>query len=119
MNQLRMSQLRTRKSSTSPGGTETIVWNSYSYQVPEMVGTNASTNEKHKFYNSIVQAISGGGGDCATKVGALCARFVQMVTPVKNQLESGLSKLFNFRGQTIDTSDQAVFTSKDSGLHDE
>ena len=70
-----------------------------------MVGTNASTNENHKFYNSSVQAISRGGGDCATKVGALCDRFVDMGSPVKNQVENGLSKLFDFRGQTIDTSD--------------
>ena len=78
MNQLRMSQGRTGKSSASPGGTETIVRNRYSYQVPSMVGTNASKNEKHKFYNSTVQAISRGGGYFATKVGALCANFVDM-----------------------------------------
>ena len=34
--------------------------------------------KKHKFYNSKVQAISIRGGDCATKVGALCAYFVDM-----------------------------------------
>ena len=38
---------------------------------------------------------------------------------MKNQVENGLSKLFNFRVQTIDMSDQDVFTLKDSGLHDE
>ena len=51
-----------------------------------MVETNTSTNEKHKFYNSTVQAISIGVGDCATNVGALCARFVDMGAPVKNQV---------------------------------
>ena len=55
-----------------------------------MVGTNASTNEKHKFYNSTVQAISIGGGECYTKFGALCARFVYMVAPVKSRWEMGL-----------------------------
>ena len=39
------------------GGTETIVRNICSYQVPEMVRTNASTNGKNKFYNSTVQEI--------------------------------------------------------------
>ena len=34
-------------------------------------------------------------------------------------MENGLSKLFNFRGQTIDVSDQDVFILKDSVLHDE
>ena len=38
---------------------------------------------------------------------------------MKTQVENGLSKLSNFLGQTIDMSDQAVFTLKDSGLHDE
>ena len=83
MNQLRMIQGRNGKSSASPGGTETIVWNICSYQVPDMVGTNASTNENHKFYNSTVQAISIGGGDCSTKVGSLCACYFDMGTPVK------------------------------------
>ena len=84
-----------------------------------MVGTHDSTNEKHKFYNSTVQDISRGGGDCATKFGSLCARFVDMEYPVNNQVGNGLSKLFYFRGQTIDVSDQAIFILKDSGLHDE
>ena len=82
-----------------------------------MVGTNASTKKKHKFYNSTVQAISIGGGDCATKVGAMCACFVDMGALVKTEVENGLSKLFGLRVQTIDTSDQAFFTLKDSGLH--
>ena len=42
-----------------------------------------------------------------------------MGAPVKTQVENGLRKLFNLRGQTIDVSDQAVFILKDSGLHDE
>ena len=86
MNQLRISQGRTRKISSSPGGSKTIVWNKCSYQVPAMVGTNDSTNEKHKFYNSTVQAISIGGGDCATKVESICACFVDMGAPVKTQV---------------------------------
>ena len=57
MNQLRMSLGRIRKSSASLGGTEKIVWRRWSYQVPSMVGTDASTNENHKLYNSTVQAI--------------------------------------------------------------
>ena len=84
-----------------------------------MDGTNASKNENHKFYNSTVQAISTGGGDCATKVGSLCDHFVDMVAPVKIQVENGLNKLFYLRGQTIDVSYQAVFILKDSGLRDE
>ena len=68
MNQLRMSIGRIGKISASPGETETIVWDRRSYQVSSTVGTNASTNEKHKFYNSTVQAISRGGGYCATKI---------------------------------------------------
>ena len=86
MNQLGVSRRRKEESSASPGGTETIVWNRCSYQVPVVVGTNASTNEKHKFYNSTVQAISRGGGDCDTKVGALCVFFVDMGAPVKTQV---------------------------------
>ena len=38
---------------------------------------------------------------------------------VKTQVKNGLSKLFDFRGQTIDFSDQSVFILKDPGLHDE
>ena len=91
------------------GGTESISWNRYSYRVPDMLGTNVSTNKKHKFYNSTVQAISRGGGDCATKVGALCTHFVEMEVREKTQVEIGSSKLFNSQGQTIDTSDQSIF----------
>ena len=86
MNQLSMSRGRTGERSASPGGTETIVWNRCSYQVPDMVVTNASTNEKHKFYNSIVHSISRVGGYCATKVVALCARVIEMGSPVKTQV---------------------------------
>ena len=84
-----------------------------------MIETNDSTNEKHKFYNSKVQSISRGGGDCVTKVGALCARFVVMGAPVRTKVENGTGKLFDLQGQTIDVSDQAVFILKDLGLHDE
>ena len=38
---------------------------------------------------------------------------------MKTHVENGLIKLFNLRGQTIDMSDQAVFTLKFSGLPDE
>ena len=86
MNQLRMSRGRIEKIYASPGGTETIVWSIRSYQVPYMVGTNASTNKNHKFYKSTVPAISRGGGFCATKVGSLCARFVYMGSLDKTQV---------------------------------
>ena len=108
-----MSRGRTGKISASLGGTETIVWNIYLYQVPDTVGTNSSTNENHKFYNSTVLAISRGEGYFSSKVGDLCAHFVDMGYPVKNQVENGLSKLFDFRGKTMDRSDQAVFALKD------
>ena len=42
-----------------------------------------------------------------------------MGAPVKIQVENGLCKLFDLRGQTIDVSDQAVFILKDSGIHEE
>ena len=38
---------------------------------------------------------------------------------MKTQVENGLSKLFGFQGLTIDVSDQAVFTLKCPGLHEE
>ena len=83
-----------------------------------MVGTNSSTNKKHNLYNSTVQAISIGGLDCTTKVGALCDHFAYMGAPFKTQVENGLNDIFNFWFQTIDVSDQAVFTLNDVGLHD-
>ena len=81
-----------------------------------MVGTNDYTNENNKFYNSTVQAISRGGVDCATKVGALCAHFIDIGAPVKTRVENGISKIFNFRSQNIDMSDQAVFILKYLGF---
>ena len=75
MNQLRMIKVRNVKISASSGGTETVIRNRCSYQVPAVVGTNASTNENHKFYNSEVLAISRGGGKCTTKFGYLCECF--------------------------------------------
>ena len=83
-----------------------------------MFGTNASTNEKHKLYTSTVQAISRGPGDCAKKVGSLCASFVHMGDSVKNQVKNGLSNIFDIWVQTIDMSYQDVFILKDLGLHD-
>ena len=71
-----MSRGRTGKSSASSAGTEKILYNRCSYQVEVMVGTNASTNKYHNFYNSTVLAISRVRVDCATKVGDLVARFV-------------------------------------------
>ena len=53
---------------------------------------------KNNFYNSTVQAISRGGGDCATKVGALCALFVDMGSPVKTQVEKWTEKDLWFTG---------------------
>ena len=75
-----------------------------------MVGTNASTNENNNLYKSAVQAISRGGKDRATNVGALCACFDYTGYPVKTQVENGLSRIFDFRGQTIDVSDQAILS---------
>ena len=42
-----------------------------------------------------------------------------MVAAVKTNVEHLLSKLFDFRGQTIDVSYQAIFTLKYSGIYDE
>ena len=39
--------------------------------------------------------------------------FDDMGAPVKNQVKNGLNNIFNFRGQTIDMSDQAIFNLKD------
>ena len=75
------------KISASTGGTETIVWNRCSYQVPAMVWTNAYKNENHKLYNSTVQSISRGVGYCAKFVGVMCVHFVDMGAPVKTQVK--------------------------------
>ena len=42
-----------------------------------------------------------------------------MGAPVKTQVENGLCKIFDLRGQTIDVSDQAVFILKELGIRDE
>ena len=48
----------------------------------------------------------------------MCARFIDMGATIKIQVENWLIKLFDFRGQTIDVSDQAFFfILKDSGIH--
>ena len=75
-----------------------------------MVENNASKKEKHKFYNATVPTISIVVGDCATNIGAMCARFFDMGSPMKTQVENGLSKLLGFGGQTIDMSDQVVLS---------
>ena len=79
-----------------------------------MVGTYDLTNKKNKFYNSTVQVISRRGGYCVAKVGALCSCFYDIGSPVKTQVKNGHNKLFVFRVETIDVSDQTVFTLKDS-----
>ena len=55
-----------------------------------MIETKLYKNEKYKFYNSLVQAISRGEGCCATKIVASCAHFFDMGALVKNQVEMGL-----------------------------
>ena len=67
----------------------------------------------------MVQAISRRVGYWATNIGSLCARFVDLVPPVKNQVENRISKLFDLRGHTIDVSVQYNLTLKDSGLNAE
>ena len=57
-----------------------------------MVGTNASTNKNHKFYNSMVYTILRIGGDFATKFGALCVLFFVIVFPVKTLLASHIDR---------------------------
>ena len=71
-------------------GAETLVWNRCSYQVPVMVGTNYSMDEKHIFYNTTVQSNFQGGGYCSTKVVEICAYFVDMVNPAKNKVQNGI-----------------------------
>ena len=83
MNQLRMIWERIGKIPASSRGTETLVWKRFLYQVLVLVGTNASTSKKCKFYNSMVKAILRGGGDYDTKVVALCSHFVDMGAMVK------------------------------------
>ena len=119
MNQPRIIRGGTGKSSASFGTIETVVCNRCSYRVPDMAGINASTNKNNKLYNSIVQAISRGGRECATKVRSPCTRLFDMVSQVKTQMENDMSNRFDFWGQTIDTSNQAVFTLKNYGIHDE
>ena len=82
-----------------------------------MVRTNASTNEKHRFYNLTVQDIARGGGDFFTKVEALCAGFVDMGDPVKTQVENWISKIFDFWGHIIDVYDQDILILNDQGIH--
>ena len=38
-------------------GTETVVWNTFSYQVTSIIRTNPSTKKNHKFYNETVYSI--------------------------------------------------------------
>ena len=65
----------------------------------------------------MVQAISRGGGDCNKKGGLMCARFSDIGSQAENQVENGLNIILNFRGQTIDVSDQAFIILKYFGLH--
>ena len=50
----------------------------------------------------MMKAISGGWGDCATKVETMCDCFVDMRAPVKTQVENGLNKLLDLWGYNID-----------------
>ena len=67
MNKLRICLGGCPKNTAYNVVTEKLVWNKCSYQVPVRVVINAST-KKHRFYNSTVQEISRGGGNCAAKV---------------------------------------------------
>ena len=99
-----MSQGRTGKGSSPSEGTETIARNSCSYQAPSMVGTNVSTK---KITSSTTQQCSSFQDEKKTvpkKVGAICACFVGKGDLIKTQVENGLIKIFNLRGQTLDVS---------------
>ena len=67
----------------------------------------------------MVQSISVLVGDCATKFGSLCARFVDTGAPVKIQVGNGLNKLLNLQGQNIDVYYQNFYKLKYLGIHDE
>ena len=83
------------------------------------ISGSSDGGNKHLYkLKAMLQDISSGEGDCATEVGAMCACFVDMGAPVKTQAENGLSKLFKFWGQTIDVSDQNIFTLKYFGIND-
>ena len=49
----------------------------------------------------MLQDISRGGGDCATKVVAVCFHFFDMRASVKIPVENGLSNLFDLGGYPI------------------
>ena len=110
MSQLIMRRGRTSKSSASTGelrqyyGTYVCIRFQQCWE-PTIIQrkiTIYKTQQGSKFLK--------GGVDCATNVVALCARFVDMVSPVQIQVENGLSKIFDFWGQTVDVSDQYVLT---------
>ena len=65
-----------------------------------------------------MQAISIVVGDWSTKVGALCAHFVEIWYPVKTQVGNGLSNIFGVQGQTIYVYYQATLNLKYSAFHD-
>ena len=52
-------------------------------------------------------------------VGSMCDRFVDMIYALKTQVENGLCKIFGFLDQTVDVNDQAGFSLKYLGLHNE
>ena len=82
-----------------------------------MVGTNASTNENHKFYNSTVQAISIGGGDCATNFGDLCACFFIWEPRLKSRCKMVSLRSFVSEGRPLMCLNEPFFTLKDLVIH--
>ena len=47
----------------------------------------------------------------------LCARFVDIGSPVKTKIETGLTKCFGFRKQKFIVPDQAIFLIIDAFIH--
>ena len=83
-----------------------------------MVGTNTSTNENHNL--QLNRAVHFYRSRRLRHKGCIPVwPFFYMVAPMKSQVENGLCKIFEFWGQTIDVSDQAMFTLKYSVFHDE
>ena len=89
INQIRIIQERPAKNAAS-SLEKTLVWTRCSYQVPVMVGTSDSKNDKYKFYNEMVHYISQWGIYYSIYVVALCMNFIDMEHLLKNKVSNCL-----------------------------
>ena len=102
-----------------------LLWGNWNSGMEQMLISGYSDGCNQHFYKRKAQVLQLNSAGHLKRRRRLCHKSWINVSPLywygipsKTKVVNGLSDLFDLQGQTIDMSDQSVFTLKDSGNHD-